>query len=97
MFVSQLNFIGVIENLIITENLFDGIQPLINWRVMAYLEISSVTNRYNQFNCILSDCVTDNYRYIILAIFKYRSIALADTIAFTELAEWAFPLFLRLF
>ena len=65
---------------------------MINWRVTAYLEISSVIYRYNRFNCILSDCVTDNYRYIILAIFKYRYKALADTIAFTELEDWALPL-----
>ena len=33
------------------------------------------------------DCVTDNYRYIILEIFEYHNIALADSIAFTELGD----------
>ena len=47
--------------------------------------------------CILSDCVAVNYRYIILAIFEYCSITLTDIIAFTELGDWTFPLFLRLF
>ena len=48
--VEQLNFIWFIENLIIiTEDLFDGIQPLINWRITAYLKTSSVKRRYNRF------------------------------------------------
>ena len=64
------------------EYLFDGIQPLINERVTAYLEFFSAMHLYNRFNCILSDCVTDNYRNIILAIFEYRYKMLADTIAF---------------
>ena len=41
--MSQLDFIWVIENLIIIiEDLFAEIHPLINWRVTTYLEISSV-------------------------------------------------------
>ena len=44
-------------------------------------------HRYNRFHCSLSDCVADSYRYIILATFEYRNIALADNIAFTELVE----------
>ena len=31
--------------------------------------------------------IADNYRYIILAIFEYRNITLADTITFTELGD----------
>ena len=77
VYVAQLNVIWVIENLItVTGDLFYGFRPLVNWRITAYLEISSVIHRYNRLNCILYDCVTDNYRYIILAIFEYRYIAL---------------------
>ena len=89
--MAQFNFMWVIENLItITEDLFDDIQPLINWRVRTYLEISSVIHRYNRFSCILYDCVTDDYRYMILAIFEYHNIALPDTSAFDELGDWEF-------
>ena len=48
---------------------------------------SSMLYHYNRFNYLLSDCVTDNYRYVILAIFKYRNIELADIIAFTVLGD----------
>ena len=88
VYVVQLTFIWVIENLIIiTEDSFDDIQPLINLRITAYVEISSVIHRYDRLNYISSDCFTDNYRYIIQTIFKYRNIALTDTFAFTELGD----------
>ena len=50
--IAQLKFIWFIGNLIIiTEDLFDDIQIIINSRV-AYLNISSVrySHRYNRFN-----------------------------------------------
>ena len=96
--MAQFNIIWVIENLItITKDLFDDIQRLINCHVPKYLDISSVIHRYNRFNCILYECVTDNHRYMILEIFEYHNIALPDTIALNELWHWEFPLFLLLF
>ena len=90
-------YLGYGNLITITEDLFDDIQPLINWRVTTYLEISSVIHRYNRFNRILYDCVTDNYSYMILVIFEYHNIALPDNIAFHELGDWEFPLFILLF
>ena len=85
--MAQFNFIWDIENLItITDDLFDDIQPLqLTCRNISRYLVRD--HRYNRFNGILYDCVTDNYRDMILAIFEYHNIALPDTIAFNELRD----------
>ena len=75
VYVFEINFIWFIKNsIIITEDLFNDIEPLINWRLTAYFEILSVIHRYGRFNSILSDCVADNYRgHSNLRVSQYRA------------------------
>ena len=56
VYVEQFIFIWFIGNsIIITEDLFHGIQPLINWRVTAYFEIKSVKHQWNYHQVSLRD------------------------------------------